>query len=416
MGKATKLFSFDLSKMFANHPDKIGQPVELRWSWRPVPLGTHSTAGQMFTGAAFSPPPVASNPTKTKTLLSRASRGGSAGEGGGASGNGNSAYFRLGSGFRAKWEVRVMVSATQEVYVRRASTEAGSALTRKVLDRSPDWIVCNVLLPAALPPKATVEIFAMCEDEDLAEVRENYYDRELRAEQFVAFEAIGLRLSAPVAVVPVGGDGTAFDANTVAALAKNALSFTKLRSVFPSLQTQMVLRWFTWAHHFQNARLTFESKLVTVADESAGGSSMRGKDDDSAPPVALPNYHTIGYAWVIYVLGAEGSLRLAAEGLCGGSEDPAATSSGAGSLLQAWRWRRHSAVLCGLRCGDAVVLVAKALSEQPGYPAHLLASCTVCAKDSVLHKNDSTRDESSGIGVAENSAFVWHDIASVLPM
>lgn len=391
--------------------------MELRWCWRPVPLGTHSTAGQLLAGVSSSSPSIASNPTKTKTLPSRGSRGSSGRERrGGTAGTDNAAYFQVGSRYRTRWEVRVTVSATQEVFVRRASAEAGSALTRRVLDRSPDWIVCNVLLPAELPPKATLEVFAICED--LGEVCDNH-DRKSGSEQFVAFEAKDFRLfSAPLAALPVGGDDNVFDVNTTAALGENAVSFNKLSSVFPSLQTKTVLRWFAWTHHFQDAQLTFESKLVTIASESTVGSPIRANDDDSAA-LALPNYHTIGYAWAVYVLGAEGSLRLAAEDLCGGGEDPAAAvaaSSGAGSLLQAWRWRRHSAALGGLRCGDAILLVAKALSEQPAYPTHLLARCAVCAKASVLCKNDSIHKEFNVIGVAQNSAFVWHDISPVLPM
>lgn len=313
-------------------------------------------------------------------------------------------------------------SSVREVFVRRTSSEAGSALTRRLQDCTPDWIACHVLLlpgdlPSAAAPagRATIEVHAICHETTDGGVRSGNSKLNDNSMAFIAFETNGFRLTAAslADALSSGGDGQMFECSATEALGNYIRNANKICRVFPAMQGMTVLRSFTWTLEASGSTLSFETKLVSAADGDVDTGSFLDKRGGDG--VSLPNYHLLGYAWAVHVLGAEGGLRTAAEGLCGSVEDPVQEGSD-GRLLRAWLWRPHTASLSGLRCGDVIVLAAKAISEQPNYPAHLLAKCAIRARECALQSH-LVHEDTTSAGVADYSAFVAHDHSTtILPM
>ena len=442
MNKPTKLHSIDLSKVYANHADKAGQAVELRWAWRPVPLGTHDTTGALLNAnasstaksdAAVQLPGRDSKAARTKSASTAHERDQKVSAV--SSVADNAAYFKTGSSYMAGWEVRVLLN-NHDVSTHQAHVMPSSGVTRSLLDRTADWVSCCVLL-SNLPFKGTVDLYAVCTDPTTDPM--DSVGAGSKTKQFVGYEVSAVQMAVPSfsppghsvstssSLHPAGGDGKEFSGESISSIAKMGLEARELHALYPPSKGMSLLRKFKWSHRVSEALLIFDSKLISASGDDETGSAAAAA---TASPLPV-NHHTLGYAWAVYVLGAEGSARVAAEGMCVGAEGDGEEENNqnnqTSALLKAWRWRSHQARLSGLHCDDVVVLAAKVISEQPSYPAALLAQCGVNAAHCAFLSEAGSKAGAVGENaidalyhphsVDDSSAFAEHDVCDVmLPM
>lgn len=414
VGKATKLYSIDLTAVHLNHPDRYGQPLALQWKWRPVPIGSFCTAGALLGAAgvgvesghhcdraAKDAAGMRSTTNHNNTLRSSQQvKRGSAATTAVTDSDDSSHFFRVGSNYTTMWEVRVVYNH-QELYVQREAIDASSAVTRKVLERFPTWASCSLILED-LPLKATIEVFAICMDPSVD--TSDAYAQRGRTQHLVGFQGVDLQLS-PVPVPPsdlyrLGGDDPGFSPEINNLLSRcDGLVGSALQQQYPALSGMQILRQLRFASkgNLATAVLSWKSKLTSsfagFKSSMAAAANKRASGSEDKPP----NHLSLGYSWAVHVLSPDGGERVAAEGVCvGGTEgiegtegigDTTGGGGGSGakdaseSKLRAWLWRGCSAEVPGLRQGDWVLLVGKPLSQQPNYPAATLASCTVGVQD-----------------------------------
>lgn len=461
VGKATKLYSIDLTTVHLNHAEKYGQPLALQWNWRPVPIGTHSTAGALMAEgnhgsheARAAPDGADGRDPRSKTTKgsripqSRGSGGKAAAAVAVTETDDNSHYFRVGSSYSATWEVRVVYNH-QELFVQRESIAASSAVTRKVLERYPTWASCSVILQD-LPLKATIEVLVTCIDTSID--ASDVSAQRARAKHFVGFQGVDLQLSPvpPKDMYRVGGDDASFspDVNNLLGGCDHPVT-SALQRQYPSLHEMQILRRLRWVSKCPSSRavLSWKAKLTSsfVGFKSSAATTKRAAGADEMPP----NHLSLGYSWAVHVLSAAGGESIAAEGLCvggldseptagGAADDAAGSAQGEDSKLRAWMWKDCAAAVTNLHQDDWVLLVAKPMSQQPNYPAAALASCAVGVKDCGLyfvepesahtkptaHSNDNLHHsdvhhqaalnlDSSGVTCDGASAmlYAWHDDA-----
>jgi hypothetical protein len=386
-GKATKLFSIDVATIYQNHPHMHGTPLVLQFKWRPVPIGTYDTTGVVVTLPSVGPiDPDATSTATAKSARTRAKKGAAASEA-----DENSAYFQIGSSYVAHWDVRVMQSHA-EMHRHRESVAPSSGVTRSVLQRSPEWITCSTLVQD-VHAKSTIEVHVVCAESGVVDATPAQ-GRASSAKKFIAFEGSALKLSAvPVqAFYPLGGDcPTTFSFENGAVVGKQNTTIPGLAALYPSMAGMEVLRRLRWTHDgCSAAKLSWSAKLQSTG--GAEGQSSSGAARTAGAGDYPPNHHSLAYAWAVFVCPPEGGCRLAAEGVCSSGAEGGA---GAGAKLRAWMWHECAAHVPGLRLDDTIFLAARALSEQPNYPAAILKKCTVGVRDVCLHMEDSHYKDAS---------------------
>jgi hypothetical protein len=408
VGKPCKLFSIDLATVFSNHPHKFGSPVTVHWAWRPVPVGTYA-ANILLPHPA--PPSVAATKAgtiselKPQTTLSHASKQkllqiSCEDKHSVSSPDDSSSFFRLGCEYTAYWEIRVVYNH-QDLIIQREPLGTTRTVTRRLLERTPDWIKSSAVLQD-LPMKATLEVFLVVND-PLSVSSLHHHD----SEQFVAFEAVGLQLN-HLPLQPaylIGGDvreNSVFSCHKNVVAAVQEMDDALLKSVAPDLT---IIRKFQWNRKCPRAVFEWKSKLVTFVENQSGPGaspavptlgpkSMIDKAKDGAeedqPNLCLndlpPQHLSLGYTMAVYVVSAEGRVSLVSEHILQGgggifNNDEVFGSEGTAtrSKLRSWIWTSFRAELSNLHIGDTIVLLAKPVSDQANYPRSILSQCAVLA-------------------------------------
>ena len=461
VGRPTRLYSVDLAALNLLHGDRCyGSPVSLQWTCRPALLGTHSAnvllqhPASASAASSASISTIASSSTASSTAANanamnhkqqRQSTGRQ--QRGVAEAKENAAYFQLGCNYSLSWEVRVVYNH-QELFVRRellTPSSAGAAARSLITSEHDGWFACSTILQD-LPLKASIEVYIVCIDVTAGNDHGTSGGAN-KKEQYIAMESANLVLG-HVPIRPsytVGGDGD--DEAAAGAGAQSCAAGAGCYELdcqlqqHPLLRGYSVLRRLRWSEQSAAATLTWQTRLVsylgkdssssaTLSSRSvmqaarsgassstaaaAGASSALDAEQEQQLP---PNHQSLGYAWTVCVCGAEGAVRVVAEGRCVGApqtemeseveaeaeDEPlsgpviedgegssatkrhtigVSTSRGANSKsrLRAWLWRGCSAALTGLQVGDLVVLAARAVSEQPSYPQAVLGACAVEAR------------------------------------
>jgi hypothetical protein len=356
----------------------------LQFKWRPVPIGTYDTTGAVITLPSVGPvEPDIAGASAAKSTRTRTKKGAAASEA-----DENAAYFQIGSSFVAHWDVRVMQSHA-ELHRHREEVAPSSGVTRSVLQRSPEWIMCSTLVQD-VHAKSTIEVHVVCAESGVSDAAPAQ-SRASNAKKFIAFEGSALKLSAvPVqAFYPLGGDcPTTFSPENGQLVGKQNTCVPGLATLYPSMAGMEVLRRLCWTHDgCTAAKLSWSAKLHSTGggDGQSAAGAIRAAGSSDYPP----NHHSLAYAWAVFVCPPEGGCRLAAEGICSSGAQESTAGAGAGVKLKAWMWHGCAAHIPGLSLDDTIFLAARALSEQPNYPAAILKKCAVGVRDVCLHMEDA---------------------------
>lgn len=384
VGSPTKLFSIDLAAIQQHHSEQCEFPLCLHWQWRPVPIGTHSTAGALLTmpsadGAADARQKAPSRSSQNHHSSTTA-----------AVGNDNAAFFHIGSAYTAHWEVR-LVHNNQEIFCQNEAVTATSSITRSLLQRDPQWTACSVLLPK-LHGKATLEVYVLCADGSTGSLRdtsETSTQHSKVAKKFIAFEGLSFQLRSMQAssAYAVGGDSAELGVPDSSLFAQYGVNMLELQRLYPEMSGLNLLRRFCWTQTaVDTVELAWKAKLtssLTAEKEPVAGASHKEGE-------FIPGHRSLGYTWVVFVYSADGGVRRAAEGICTASflEEISSSDRNSGSSgnakLRAWQWNDCNTTVSNLRLGDTLLLTARVHSEQSSYPAAALQNCSVTVRDCSL--------------------------------